>query len=693
MRNHHVPTARASLVHHEPLETSTAAASYEVTTLADIIDPEDGLLSLREAIGAANARAGHDTITFADAIRGGTIGLRLGVLAVTDDLTIDGDPLDGGPGGIRIDGGSTNPYSGFTILDLGDVAASLEDLTVQNGRNVGIQAIDTDLQASRIEVREIDGNPDSGVGISAIRGHVSLIDTIVGDTDGPTFGVGVDLQDTSLDVMLSQITGITADYGFGIAGDGEVRVENSIIAGNGTVSGAGIEVNGSVAVIGSTLYDNGSNGDIGPAAAIIVNGELQLVNSTIAATRTAESSGSGIDGAALHLVGGSTASIVSSTISGSANGGGSGEPGVGLYVEGDAQVTIANSIVDDTVVGAIVSNGANTFRDASIDGAVAGDRLDVGADELFARTEEIGTSGVFRGVLADNGGPTPTLALLDSAFNPALGGADPADAPIFDQRGYLRDATPDIGAFELGGMPPPPIGPLPPLAEKVPLPDAAIQGAPLFLIGASGDAEIAFVDEVAAFQSSLGVYLIDPDGTIGDTGWAFEQIEHKDASADASSAARPGGGPLAPGDSVLLSDLFDPADLTPGTGFGLFLVANGWSLNDAAVFGDGTLAFRSNGGSASVADTMPTLVHTAPDGAETLVLGDILHSTDADSADPLTNSLNPGGSGQVTSGLLDGSFTVAFEDKPLQLASSDHDFNDALFSVTPLVTAEEVAVA
>ena len=35
-------------------------------------------------------------------------------------------------------------------------------------------------------------------------------------------------------------------------------------------------------------------------------------------------------------------------------------------------------------------------------------------------------------------------------------------------------------------------------------------------------------------------------------------------------------------------------------GFGLFLVANGWALNDAAIFEGGTLEFRADGGPASV---------------------------------------------------------------------------------------------
>ena len=53
-------------------------------------------------------------------------------------------------------------------------------------------------------------------------------------------------------------------------------------------------------------------------------------------------------------------------------------------------------------------------------------------------------------VLKDNGGPTPTLALLSGS--PALGQADKAAAPSTDQRGKVRldkpGETTDIGAFE-----------------------------------------------------------------------------------------------------------------------------------------------------------------------------------------------------------------------------------------------------
>jgi len=54
------------------------------------------------------------------------------------------------------------------------------------------------------------------------------------------------------------------------------------------------------------------------------------------------------------------------------------------------------------------------------------------------------------GPLANNGGPTLTMALLPGS--PAIDAADPAAAPATDQRGVPRPVgpAPDIGAFEYG---------------------------------------------------------------------------------------------------------------------------------------------------------------------------------------------------------------------------------------------------
>jgi hypothetical protein len=50
------------------------------------------------------------------------------------------------------------------------------------------------------------------------------------------------------------------------------------------------------------------------------------------------------------------------------------------------------------------------------------------------------------GPLQDNGGPTPTHALLDGS--PAIGAGDPALAGTPDQRGVIRGPAVDIGAYQ-----------------------------------------------------------------------------------------------------------------------------------------------------------------------------------------------------------------------------------------------------
>jgi hypothetical protein len=55
------------------------------------------------------------------------------------------------------------------------------------------------------------------------------------------------------------------------------------------------------------------------------------------------------------------------------------------------------------------------------------------------------------GKLANNGGPTKTIALEKGSFG--INRANPATAEKRDQRGYKRDSKPDIGAYEYGAKP------------------------------------------------------------------------------------------------------------------------------------------------------------------------------------------------------------------------------------------------
>ncbi|HEX5079790.1 MAG TPA: Ig-like domain-containing protein, partial [Geminicoccaceae bacterium] len=208
----------------------------------------------------------------------------------------------------------------------------------------------------------------------------------------------------------------------------------------------------------------------------------------------------------------------------------------------------------------------------------------------------------------------------------------------------------------------------PQLSERSALNSAQVNGIDQdnFTLGPSADARITFVDEVARFQDSLGVYLID-GGTIHSPRIAFPQIEHADADPG-NLLVRPGGGPLHAGDAILLSDLYTPADLHEGQQFGLFLIADGWTLNGERLNGD--LDFRSS-------DGQPPQLFSLEDGQA--IEGNIFHSVDA---------LNQGGETHAVSGLEAGvsGLSVTFEDFPL--ATGDRDFNDTVLQVDLLPTQE-----
>jgi Ca2+-binding RTX toxin-like protein len=202
-------------------------------------------------------------------------------------------------------------------------------------------------------------------------------------------------------------------------------------------------------------------------------------------------------------------------------------------------------------------------------------------------------------------------------------------------------------------------------------------------LGPSADATISFRNEFAAFQNTLGVYLIGPDGQITAPRVVFAQVEHADALAGLLEV-RPGGGPLNPGDPVRLSELYAPGELAPGTRFGLFTIADGFDLNGD--LSDAELRFLDAGGNpATIFDPEARLVAVLPDGTLVPVGGELYH-TASPSADPLDNPLNTDGGGQVLSGLeADTSgLTITFEDMPLDRGDNprtDNDFNDVTFEV------------
>ncbi|MGI9434562.1 MAG: Ig-like domain-containing protein [Geminicoccaceae bacterium] len=244
----------------------------------------------------------------------------------------------------------------------------------------------------------------------------------------------------------------------------------------------------------------------------------------------------------------------------------------------------------------------------------------------------------------------------------------------------------EIGELTVGGPTFVSGPPLPDLDEGRTVSDASINGVDgdNLVIGGGGDAAIIFRDELALFQNSIGVYLIGENGEMLDPRLAFTAIEHADEFFDENgnqqhAFIRPGGGPLSPGDQVLMSELYPDQDLPPGTSFGLFLVVDGGNVED--LVSAENLAFQNTDGDpATIFDTSPPTF--LADGEE--VCTDVFHALGSRATDSTTNLLNPDEGTQAISGFVaDGTgLTIAFED--VHLRHGDDDFNDTVVDVLPI---------
>jgi hypothetical protein len=203
------------------------------------------------------------------------------------------------------------------------------------------------------------------------------------------------------------------------------------------------------------------------------------------------------------------------------------------------------------------------------------------------------------------------------------------------------------------------------------------------VLGVDPDATITFRNEVAAFKNTLGVVLIGADGTLGDARIVFANVEHAEALAQ-FPFARPGGGPVSPGDQVRLSELYTDGQLVEGQRFAFFSISDGFRLNGDLSGAD--LVFRNADGSpATIEDPPPTLFAELPDGRLVEIAGNVFHTATPTVDAPLDNELNDGGRGQVLSGLENqvAGLTITFEDKTLNFGDtdSDNDFNDVTYAV------------
>lgn len=317
------------------------------------------------------------------------------------------------------------------------------------------------------------------------------------------------------------VSGGVDRFGGGIYGAGEVVLDHVVITGNeatdsggenAVAGGGGVFAEDWLVIRDSVIRDNrviatgGSDETVATGGGISSTEELTMERSTIAGNVAEARAEAGAE--ALALGGGAQilhATIYTSTFSGNSvlaeagtalnNGSGGGIQGaegqlIGLTVNGNfASASGSNldlnldSMVRDTIVAEPLGNGESCANRLPSDGF----NLDEDSSCEFDEATDLEAVDPLLGPLTDNGGPTPTHALLPGSAAIDRGSAF---GSVVDQRGLKRPVDlgtvsnaeggdgSDIGAFEVQAPPPPPVlvGPSP--ADTQPPNTRVVSGPP-----------------------------------------------------------------------------------------------------------------------------------------------------------------------------------------------------------------------
>ncbi len=382
---------------------------------------DSGNGSLRQAVLNANATIGPDTVTF-DPTAFTTlqkITLTTGEIAINEAITITGP----GSGLLTVSG---NNASRVMNLGFGLFAVSLSGLTFTQGKAASggsggaIVADAHQLVLANCVFAANTASSDGGAVFLA--GDLTATGCVfVGNSAGGVGGAVVCGAFGKSVLQRCTVNGNTAAQrgGLAIVLAKNVLVEDSTISGNSATNGkggglyiTGIGVSDVIIVRNSTVSGNSAQ-SVGGGICLNSAGQLQLLNSTVAANQA--STGGGIG----HLQSG-TIALISSIVS-----------------------------VNTGSAPDISSTGSVTL-DFSAVGSASGFTPSGGPTNLPFGTD------LKLGPLANNGGPTLTHGLL--AGSPAINAGSNSQGLTNDQRGtgFARsvNGSVDIGAFEVQAAPP-----------------------------------------------------------------------------------------------------------------------------------------------------------------------------------------------------------------------------------------------
>ncbi|MFH0736659.1 MAG: choice-of-anchor Q domain-containing protein [bacterium] len=266
--------------------------------------------------------------------------------------------------------------------------------------------------------------------------------------------------------------GKASSEGGGIANYGTLTLQNAAISYNNCPSqGGGIYHAGQNMSINNCLINNNTvNSDYAQGGGVLISGGVNatITNSTITANTSISTSQYYGRGGGIVQSSGSTLSLINCTITNntvSSVGGG--------FWTNDGYLTISNTIIADNgssdyyvVWISLTDNGNNIIKNQAMSNGTnwkfssATDILyNYKADGTASTSWNRNNAALVNQNLnislnlEDNNtlNGTQTLALLSGSF--AIDAGTDAGAPTTDQRGFYRNGTTDIGAFEYDGIP------------------------------------------------------------------------------------------------------------------------------------------------------------------------------------------------------------------------------------------------
>jgi Putative Ig domain len=396
-----------------------AGPTYTVTSIST---HNDGLCSVDdctfpEALNAANANADANIINFASGVTGTISNL------VTPSGFLINNPLTiNGPGArVLTIHGSSSSVDGRVFNITGPGPVNISGLAIEFGFASG---------------NAFPGNVGGAIinTTSLTLTDCILLGNLASGSGGCIYNNGAS-GNAALTLVRCTLTGNSTSSAGG-------AILNAGYGGQGTVNLTNCTLDGNTAQYGGAIYNDGTSSG---------NASLTLTNCTLNKNSAGTLAGGIYNDAKNPSSSGIATVVLRNTILQA------GSSGANLYNDSAAGGG-----------GSITSQGNNLSSDA-----VGGDATTAPGGFLTVAGDKRNTDPKLD-ALKNNGGPTDTVALL--AGSPAINAGNDSLAPSTDQRGFSRNGTSDIGAFEFDGMAPTPTPT--PTATPVPTPTPTPMPAP-----------------------------------------------------------------------------------------------------------------------------------------------------------------------------------------------------------------------